>query len=68
MWLKRFIEDLEINISNASLVIVYCDNQSGISFSKDVKYHNKSKHTETKYNFIRDILAKKEVAYKYIYT
>ena len=60
--LKRFVEDLEINISNDSPVTIYCDNQTAISFSKDAKYHCKSKHIETKYNFIRDILAKKEVA------
>ena len=54
------MEDLDINISNASLVTIYCDNQVAISFFKDAKYHSKSKHINTKYNFIRDILAKKE--------
>ena len=66
VWLKRFVEDLEINISATSPVTVYCDSQAAISFSKDTKYHSKSKHIETKYNFIRDILAKKEVAIQYV--
>ena len=68
VWLKRFVEDLEINICATSLVTIYCDSQAAISFSKDAKYHNKSKHIETKYNFIRYILAKKEVAIQYIST
>ena len=68
VWLKRFVEDLEINISATSLVTVYCDNQAVISFSKDAKYHSKSKHIETKYNFIRDILAKEGSSHTiYIY-
>ena len=66
VWLKRFVEDLEINISVISPVTIYCDSQTAISFSKDIKYHSKSKHIETKYDFIRDILAKKEVAVQYI--
>ena len=61
VWLKRFIEDLKINISNDNLMTVYRDSQAIISFSKDTKNHSNSKHIETKYNFIRDILANKEV-------
>ena len=60
------MEDLEINISTISSVTVYYDSQDAISFFKDAKYHIKSKYMETKYNFIRDILAKKEVAIQYV--
>ncbi len=35
---------------------------------KDAKYHNKSKHIETKYNFVRDIVVKKIVMIRYIST
>ena len=68
MWLKRFLEDLKINISATSPVTVYCDSQAAISFSKAAKYHSKSKHIETKYNFKRDTLTKKEVIIQYIST
>ena len=47
---------------------VYCNSQAVISFSKDAKYHSKLKHIETKYNFIRDILAKNEVTIQYMST
>ena len=68
LWLKRFMKDLEINISATSPVTVYCDSQATISFSKDANYQSKSKHIETKYNYIRDILAKKEASIQYIST
>ena len=47
---------------------IYCDNQATIPFSNNAKYHTELKHIETKYNFVRDILAKKEVAIQYIST
>ena len=40
VWLKRFMEDLDINISNANLVTIYCDREVAISFFKDAKYHS----------------------------
>lgn len=51
VWSKRFMEDIKINISSANPVIICCDSQTIISFSKDAKYLSKSKHIETKYNF-----------------
>ena len=50
------------------LVTIYCDNQAAIAYTKDSKYHNKSKHIETKYNFVRDVIGKKEVIIQYIST
>ena len=49
-------------------VTVYCDSQAAIAYTKDSKYHNKSKHIETKYNFVRDIVSTKEVMIQYIST
>ena len=60
-WLRRFLNDLEIVTGLRRPVTIYYDNQATISFTKDAKYHSKSKHIETKYNFVRDIVAKKEV-------
>ena len=62
------MEDLNIDINSDNLVTVYYDCQVAISFSKNAKYHSKSKHIETKYNFIKEFLAKKEVAIQYMFT
>ena len=61
VWLKRFIEDLKIVTDSSRPVTIHCDSQAAISFIKDVKYHSKSKHIETKYNFVREIVAQREV-------
>ena len=68
VWLKRFIEDLKIVTDSSRLVIIHCDSQAAISFTKDAKYHSKLKHIETKYNFVREIVAQREVLIQYTST
>ena len=68
VWLKRFIEDLKIVVDSSRPVIIHCDSQATITFTKDVKYHSKSKHIETKYNFVREIVEQREVLIHYTST
>ncbi|KAH9678958.1 hypothetical protein KPL71_025922 [Citrus sinensis] len=60
VWLKRFTEDLKIVTDSSRLVIIHCYSQATISFTKDAKYHSKSKHIETQYNFVREIVAQEK--------
>lgn len=60
VWLRRFLDDLEIITSPPQLVTIHCDSQAAICFTKDAKYHSKSKHIEAEYNFMRDIMARKK--------
>ena len=66
VWLKRFYEDLNVITDARQPVTLYCDNQAVIAYTKDSRYHSKSKHIETRYNFVRDIVAQKEVKIQYI--
>lgn len=50
------------------VVTIHYDNQAAIAYTKDPKYHDKTKQIDTKYNFVRDIIKKKEVILKYIST
>ena len=68
VWLRRFYEDLNVVTDATQPVTLYCDNQAAIAYTKDPKYHNKSKHIETKYNFVKDIVAQKEIKIQYIST
>ena len=45
---------------------IYSDSQAMIAYVKDPKYHGRTKHIDTKNNFIRDIIARKEVILKYL--
>ena len=47
---------------------VYSDSQATIAYVKDSKYQEKTKHIDTKNNFIRDIIVQKDVILKYLPT
>ena len=68
VWLRRFLKDLGFLQEEVGTVNVYSDGQAAIAFTKDPKYHSKTKHIDTKYNFVRDIVAQREVNMEYIST
>ena len=56
-WLRRFFMNFGIQNDN-NAVTVYCDNQATITFLKDPKFHNRTKHIDTRYNYIKDIISR----------
>ena len=68
VWLRRFFGNLGIQGDCAEPITVHCDNQVALSFTKDPIYHSRTKHIDTKNNYIRDIIAKQEVTVQYIST
>ncbi|OIT35612.1 retrovirus-related pol polyprotein from transposon tnt 1-94, partial [Nicotiana attenuata] len=66
VWLKRFFEHLDINKELAGSMTLYCDSQAAIAYTKDPKYHSKTKHIDIKYNFVRDMVASGEINLQYI--
>ena len=68
LWLKSFFDHLGVNAKSADSVLVNCDSQAAIAYTKDPKYHGKTKHIDIKYNFVKDMVAHKKVNMKYIPT
>ena len=66
VWLKWFLHHLDVNAKSVNPVIVNCDSQATIAYTKDLKYHCKTKHIDLKYNFVKDIVTHKEMNKKYI--
>jgi hypothetical protein len=66
IWLRKLISDLFDQIPE--LIIIYCDNQSCIRLSEQPVFHERSKHIEIKYYFIRDKVQEGELKLKYILT
>ena len=65
IWLRGLLED--IGISHGT-VQVWCDSQSAICLSKNAVFHERTKHMAAMYNFIRDIIDKKEIEVVKIHT
>jgi hypothetical protein len=68
VWLRRFLNHLGFYENETDPVLAHSDSQASIVYTKDLKYHSKIKHIDTKYNFVRDMVAKKQVYMQYIST
>jgi hypothetical protein len=66
VWLRKLISNLFDQTPEST--IIYCDNQSCIRLSEHPVFHERSKHIEIKYYFIRDKVQEGEVKLKYIPT
>jgi hypothetical protein len=64
IWLRKLISDLFDQIPEST--IIYCDNQSCIRLPEQPVFHERSKHIEIKYYFIRDKVQEGEVKLEYI--
>jgi hypothetical protein len=51
VWLRKMISGLFDQVPDST--IIYCDSQSCIRLSEHPMFHERSKHIEIKYNFIR---------------
>ena len=45
---------------------IYCDNRSCVKLSKNPMFHDKSKHIEIKYHYIRDMVHRGAVKLQYV--
>ena len=52
MWMKKMLKDIRIEIEE--IVIIYYDNTSIVSISKNLVLHSKTKHISIKYHVLRE--------------
>ncbi|GKE17155.1 retrotransposon protein, putative, ty1-copia subclass, partial [Tanacetum coccineum] len=58
IWLKGLLIELGVNLRS---VVVNCDNQSAIHLSRTAMFHERTKHINVRYHFIREIMESKEI-------
>jgi hypothetical protein len=66
MWLRTLLADLFDHEMNST--IIHCDNQSCVKLSENPVFHDKSKHIEIKYHYIRGMVQRKAVHVQYLPT
>ena len=68
VWLKKLTRDLgKRDDVNPFIPTLYCDNKGVVDLSYDTKHHQKAKHIETRYLFVRnDMVQRKRLAVVHI--
>ena len=64
VWLKNLLSnlfDLQLDAT-----CIHCDNQSCVKLSENPVFHDKLKHIEIKYHYIRDMVQKGAVKLQYV--
>jgi hypothetical protein len=56
VWLRRVLQDL--GISQIEVASLFIDSQSAIRISKNLVFHSKTNHVDTKYHHIRSLISK----------
>jgi hypothetical protein len=64
LWLRQVLSEIGYQQNDASLILA--DNQGAIVLSEDQSNHQRSKHIDVRYHFIRERTANGEVAFKYV--
>jgi hypothetical protein len=61
VWLEKLTRDLgERDDDNPFVPTLYCDNKGTVDLSYDTKHHQKAKHIETRYLFVRNDMVQKD--------
>ncbi|TYH18023.1 hypothetical protein ES288_A05G236600v1 [Gossypium darwinii] len=47
---------------------IFCDNKETITMTKNPTFHNRTKHVDIRYHFIRDLVANGEITLEYYST
>jgi hypothetical protein len=66
IWIQKLLTglfDLEMDAN-----VIFCDNQSCIKMTKSTVFHNKTKHIEIWYHYIRDMVQKGATKLQYVST
>lgn len=58
----------DIRIDFTQLVIIYYDNTSTVTMSKNIVLHSKTKHISIKYHVLREKAIEKEIRLEYVST
>jgi len=73
IWIKNLLAELSLPVESSeseesSPVLIYEDNQSCIAAAENPKYHQRTKHIDIRYHFIRERIQSGEITIKYLNT
>jgi hypothetical protein len=66
IWLKRMLSNLKVY--SKSKVVIFQENQGAIAFAKNPIFHQRTKHIDIKYHFVREQVESNEFELVYVPT
>ncbi|KAL0540756.1 hypothetical protein IC582_020770 [Cucumis melo] len=66
VWLRNLLKTFGILQDDPT--VIHVDNKSTIALAKNPVFHDRSKHIDTRFHFIRDCISRKEVQVEYVKT
>jgi hypothetical protein len=63
VWMRRMLKDLLQEQQEPTTI--FCDNNSTIMLSKNHVFHKKTKHIDTRYHFMRELVNNKEICLEF---
>jgi hypothetical protein len=67
-WIRRLLEDMDYRQSDATISLILADNQSCIALSKNPEFHQRTKHVDIQYHYIREEINKGTVDVQFVST
>lgn len=66
VWLRRLLSDFGMKFTEPT--VIQCDNKSAISITRNPTMHGRTKHIDTRFHFIRDLVCNGEISVVYCST
>jgi hypothetical protein len=66
VWLRKLISG--IFGDRLETTVIHCDNQSCLKLTENLVFHDRSKHIDMRYHYIRDMVQRKIIKLQYIAT
>ncbi|KAK6161170.1 hypothetical protein DH2020_004551 [Rehmannia glutinosa] len=63
LWMKQTLADYKCSFEN---VPMFCDNISAINIAQNPVHHNRTKHIEIRYHFLRDCVSKQKIEISFV--
>ncbi|XP_050150594.1 uncharacterized mitochondrial protein AtMg00810-like [Malus sylvestris] len=64
IWLRNLLK--ELSMPQEEPTEIYVDNKSAIALAKNPVFHDRSKHIDTRYHYIRECIAREDVQVEYM--
>ncbi|KAI3790529.1 hypothetical protein L2E82_03631 [Cichorium intybus] len=68
VWIRKFIEDLGVVPSIQDPVEIFCDNEGAIAQAKEPRSHQRTKHIQRRFNYIRDEVKRGDICIRKVHT